>query len=117
MSSGYKRECARTHTRTGREYIADNASKILKANGLVMLNDNGIPRIVKIKQYNKVIENYRSALKKLSTTCTSQAEFQAAQIQENKKLVSTLHSFAKEEYWSLLPPSYKSIIVNITENI
>lgn len=103
--------------RTGREYIADKASKILKANGLVMLNDNGIPRIVKIKQYNKVIENYKNALKKLSSTCANQAEFQAAQIQENKKLVSILHSFAKEEYWSLLPPSYKAILINITETL
>ena len=99
---------------SGKEYIMSKAKTILKSHGLMMITDN---TIVPIKAFNKATEDFKKKSEKARRDAETKGDEAKSELETRlrelalayKSFVESLH---KNEYWNVLPKSYKNIITN-----
>ena len=85
----------------GKAYFFDRARNMLKNKGLMLVKIEDDVCILPIKSYNLVIKDYD---KKIA--------HKADPIETRKNAYAFLKSLHKDEYWNVLPHSYKGIILS-----
>ena len=100
---------------SGKEYIMNKAKMILKNHGLMMITDNAI---VPIKAFNKATEDFKKKSEKARKDAETKGEEAKDELDARLREIamsykSFVESLYKEEYWNVLPKSYKNIITNV----
>lgn len=85
----------------GKAYFFDKARNMLKDKGLMLVKIEDDVCILPIKSYNLAIKDHD---KKISHN--------ADPVETRKKTYAFLKSLHKDEYWTILPHSYKGIILS-----